>query len=263
MKFFRYIAGSAMAFGCVAAYAQSCQEKIDSGGAYVFSHSVPIGNGMVECYVKARDGTGEPTKATIAFEDEPAPKAAGAAPAGASPSKAAPTGSNCPAGSLTDQQRAALKQWMGRRFTDVPVFLEHWLEAAQDKMAAVSVLKSDKKTNQKNRKKYFNPARADFWELVHADARENGARKLIENAGGWFDVAGRAPKMKINGVVQALDVDHIVGLAVEPARMLDPANLQLVSATENQKTLEEIKREDPFQSPEAAERYMKKQGRCE
>jgi hypothetical protein len=48
-----------------------------------------------------------------------------------------------------------------------------------------------------------------------------------------------------------------------PARMLDPANLQLVSATENQKTLEEIKREDPFQSPEAAERYMKKQGRCE
>lgn len=50
--------------------AETCNEKVDSSGAYVFSHSLPIGNGMVECYVKAKDGTGVPSKATIVFEDE-------------------------------------------------------------------------------------------------------------------------------------------------------------------------------------------------
>jgi hypothetical protein len=50
--------------------AETCQQKIDSTGAYTFSHSVPIGNGMVECYVKAKDGTGSPSLATIAYTDE-------------------------------------------------------------------------------------------------------------------------------------------------------------------------------------------------
>lgn len=52
------------------AKAETCQQKIDSTGAYTFSHSVPIGNGMVECYVKAKDGTGTPSFATIAYADE-------------------------------------------------------------------------------------------------------------------------------------------------------------------------------------------------
>lgn len=64
---------TAVAFACAAVpgRAETCQEKVNSDGAYVYSHSVPIGNGVVECYVRAKDGSGQPIKDSIAFIDEP------------------------------------------------------------------------------------------------------------------------------------------------------------------------------------------------
>lgn len=66
------LASGAISWTALSAHAETCQDRVNSSGAYVFSHSVPIGNGMVECYVRARDGSGQPIKDSIAFIDEPA-----------------------------------------------------------------------------------------------------------------------------------------------------------------------------------------------
>lgn len=70
------------------AHAQSCAEKLAHlTGAYVYSHSVPIGNGTYECYSRATDGSSAPIKDTIAFDPDPvetpgAPTEAPACPSG-------------------------------------------------------------------------------------------------------------------------------------------------------------------------------------
>ena len=70
MNIFQSILFSLLLLFGTPALAETCAQKIDSSGAYMFSHSVSIGNGMVECYVKAKDGTGSPILATIAYTDE-------------------------------------------------------------------------------------------------------------------------------------------------------------------------------------------------
>jgi hypothetical protein len=211
------------------------------------------GHGDVRCH-KIRSDKSEDSLSTVSVQ---------------CPERSAPSGIAtclCEGGSTTAQQsgapaaseQQALRQWMGKKFTDVPALNAHWIEASKSRAAAVRTLKPDPKTNQANRRTFFNPVREQFWKRVFSD--EQGARKLLEDAGAKFTTAGKPPTMVINGRTVVLDVDHIVGLAVEPSRMLDSANLQLVSSVENQRSIEETKREDPFQSPQAQARWEGRQG---
>lgn len=77
MRAFHDLAKIILLLWSATSLAESCQDKVGTGGAYIYSHGVPIGNGMVECYVKARDGSGVPIKDSVAYDDVPAtPEAA-------------------------------------------------------------------------------------------------------------------------------------------------------------------------------------------
>ncbi len=69
VTFRNYLCCLSLMTPCIAAMAESCQDKVNSSGAYVYSHSLPVGNGVIECYVRAKDGSGEPIKDSVVFED--------------------------------------------------------------------------------------------------------------------------------------------------------------------------------------------------
>jgi hypothetical protein len=165
---------------------------------------------------------------------------------------------SCDPSAMTADQEQALKQWMGKTFTQVDQLNKHWNTAVtEERQEGAKGLQSDRKTNQSNREQLFDPTRNRFWRRVYKD--KDGARKLLEDSGATFTKSGNAPQMTINGKSVSLDVDHAIGLANDPSKMLDPNNLRLISAPENKPVLEAIKREDPFQSEQAADRWIKNQ----
>lgn len=60
--------------------AETCQEKVNSAGAYRYSHSLPVGNGVIECYVIAKDGSGDPIKDSVVFEETAMPESGTSTP---------------------------------------------------------------------------------------------------------------------------------------------------------------------------------------
>lgn len=152
---------------------------------------------------------------------------------------------------LTKQQQQAIASILGKRFSSIPQFNKAWLAAVKvDDAKAVARLRPDPATNKANRIKYFSGTRRRFWENVFDDKAKDGAYELVTRAGGMIAKRGNAAKLNVNGKIQGLDVDHLVGLAEDPTKMISVANMQLSPAKENRDALEEIARVDPFYDPD-------------
>lgn len=74
MEFRSPLIAAVLILSCNVAFSETCQEKVNSAGAYRYSHSLPVGNGVIECYVIAKDGSGEPIKDSVVFEDTTLPE---------------------------------------------------------------------------------------------------------------------------------------------------------------------------------------------
>jgi hypothetical protein len=150
----------------------------------------------------------------------------------------------------------AMKAWMGKPFTSVPALDAAWKKAMREGDAqSVSQLKPDPGTNKAARDAYFEAAKKRFWRVVFKDTGEGGARALLQGAGFVFGNAGAGPVATVGGAPMTLNIDHIVRLSDDPAKMLSPDNLRLTSAKENQRVLEGIRARDVHQDPKA---YLEK-----
>jgi len=78
MSFFQYLLGAVLilsgTYTLAADKEKTCAELHDNVGSYTYSHSVPIGNGMHECFEKPKEGEGAPIKFSVSYapvQDEP------------------------------------------------------------------------------------------------------------------------------------------------------------------------------------------------
>jgi hypothetical protein len=148
-------------------------------------------------------------------------------------------------------QQQAIAKILGKQFSTIPQFRSAWIAAVKpDDAAAVAQLTARPDTNRANRKAYFDGTRRRFWANVYDDRKPGGAYELLTLAGAAIAKRGNAPILSINGKPQGLDIDHVVGLAEDPTKMLSVDNLQLSPARENRQALEAIARNDPFYDPQ-------------
>ena len=145
----------------------------------------------------------------------------------------------------------AIANILGKKFSTIPQFRSALVAAVKsDDAAAVAQLAASATTNRANRRAYFDGTRRRFWENVYDDKKEGCAYELLTLAGATIAKRGNAAILRINGKPQGLDVDHLVGLAEDPTKMLSVDNLQLSPARENRQALEAIARNDPFYDPQ-------------
>ena len=177
---------------------------------------------------------------------------------------------------LSKEQYDALSEVLGKKFSNVSYLNDVWTAAVAIQpglQSNVATLQRSNEGNQGNRK-FFDTARNNFWDIL---AGRNAIRKKFEKsnpkidfpesavakARATFAKAGitfpvnegtskkRAALITINGKEQQIDIDHIVGFAEVPNKMIDPSNLQLSPEKENRYALEEIARKDIFYDPAA------------